>query len=140
MQEHQVTTEERTRPLERPFLVLATQNPIEYEGTYPLPEAQLDRFLIRMRVGYPSAEAEWESSSDGSSARGRGRLVAVVDPDESVAMQHAVEYVHVSESVSRNIVALVTSSARVRASRLARAPWQLAGDEARAGEGSARRP
>ena len=60
MQERQVTTEERTRPLERPFLVLATQNPIEYEGTYPLPEAQLDRFLIRMRVGYPSADGEWE--------------------------------------------------------------------------------
>ncbi len=60
MQEHQVTIEDRTRPLERPFLVLATQNPIEYEGTYPLPEAQLDRFLIRMRVGYPSAEGEFE--------------------------------------------------------------------------------
>ena len=53
MAERQVTTEDRTRPLERPFLVLATQNPIEYEGTYPLPEAQLDRFLIRMQVGYP---------------------------------------------------------------------------------------
>ena len=53
MQERQVTTEERTRHLEPPFLVLATQNPIEYEGTYPLPEAQLDRFLIRMRIGYP---------------------------------------------------------------------------------------
>ena len=66
MQERQVTTEDRTRPLERPFLVLATQNPIEYEGTYPLPEAQLDRFLIRMqrrlpirrrRVGHPRAPA-----------------------------------------------------------------------------------
>ena len=60
MQERQVTTEDCTRRLERPFLVLATQNPIEYEGTYPLPEAQLDRFLIRMQVGYPSAEDEWD--------------------------------------------------------------------------------
>src|SRR5262249_56148866 len=59
MQERQVTIEGITRPLARPFLVLATQNPIEYEGTYPLPEAQLDRFLLRIGVGYPSREAEW---------------------------------------------------------------------------------
>ena len=74
MQERQVTTDDRTRPLERPFLVLATQNPIEYEGTYPLPEAQLDRFLIRMRVGYPSAEDEWGILAAAPRApRGRGR-------------------------------------------------------------------
>jgi MoxR-like ATPase len=58
MQERQVTTEGETRPLPRPFVVLATQNPIEYEGTYPLPEAQLDRFLMRVGVGYPSREHE----------------------------------------------------------------------------------
>ena len=60
MQERQVTTDGTTQPLERPFLVLATQNPIEYEGTYPLPEAQLDRFLLRIGFGYPSADDEWE--------------------------------------------------------------------------------
>src|SRR3989337_1628916 len=60
MQERQVTIEGITRPLARPFLVLATQNPIEYEGTYPLPEAQLDRFLLRVGFGYPSREDEWE--------------------------------------------------------------------------------
>ena len=60
MQERQVTSEDGTRALERPFLVLATQNPIEYEGTYPLPEAQLDRFLLRISVGYPDREAELE--------------------------------------------------------------------------------
>src|SRR6476661_715973 len=59
MQERQVTIEGRTHPLEPPFLVLATQNPIEYEGTYPLPEAQLDRFILRMGVGYPSRDDEW---------------------------------------------------------------------------------
>ncbi len=59
MQERQVTVEGATRVLQRPFLVIATQNPIEYEGTYPLPEAQLDRFLLRVRVGYPSREDEW---------------------------------------------------------------------------------
>src|SRR5437868_319220 len=60
MQERQVTIEGETRPLERPFLVLATQNPIEYEGTYPLPEAQLDRFLLRISVGYLDRAQEWE--------------------------------------------------------------------------------
>src|SRR5207253_11007311 len=60
MQERQVTVEGTTHPLSRPFLVLATQNPIEYEGTYPLPEAQLDRFLIRLGIGYPSRENERE--------------------------------------------------------------------------------
>src|SRR5581483_4115075 len=60
MQERQVTSEGRTRPLDAPFLVLATQNPIEYEGTYPLPEAQLDRFLIRATVGYPGRDDEIE--------------------------------------------------------------------------------
>src|SRR4051812_40659406 len=59
MQERQVTAEGETRRLERPFLVLATQNPIEYEGTYPLPEAQLDRFLLRIAIGYPEREDEW---------------------------------------------------------------------------------
>src|SRR3989440_12711804 len=60
MQERQVTIEGDTRLLARPFLVLATQNPIEYEGTYPLPEAQLDRFLLRIRLGYPGREEEWD--------------------------------------------------------------------------------
>src|SRR5881227_2287308 len=59
MQERQVTIEGNTNELERPFLVIATQNPIEYEGTYPLPKAQLDRFLVRLRVGYPSRDDEW---------------------------------------------------------------------------------
>ena len=60
MQEHQVTVDGVTRPLGPPFLVIATQNPIEYEGTYPLPEAQIDRFLIRARIGYPDRGPEWE--------------------------------------------------------------------------------
>src|SRR5439155_477253 len=59
MQERQVTIEGRTNSLERPFLVIATQNPIEYEGTYPLPEAQLDRFILRIGIGYPSRGDEW---------------------------------------------------------------------------------
>lgn len=111
MQEHQVTTDERTRPLERPFLVLATQNPIEYEGTYPLPEAQLDRFLIRMRVGYPSADGEWEILERRLERReDEPELTAVVDREELLAMQRAVENVHVSESLGRYIVAVVAAT------------------------------
>jgi MoxR-like ATPase len=111
MQERQVTTEDQTRVLERPFLVLATQNPIEYEGTYPLPEAQLDRFLIRMRVGYPSADDEWEMLARRLERRAdEAELRAVVDRDELLAMQRAVEDVHVSESVGRYIVAVVAAT------------------------------
>ena len=62
MEEHQVTVDGVTHPLPKPFMVLATQNPIEYEGTFPLPEAQLDRFLLRVRIGYPSAAEEMRSS------------------------------------------------------------------------------
>ncbi len=77
MQERQVTTEGQTRRLGPPFLVLATQNPIEYEGTYPLPEAQLDRFLLRISVGYPSREDEWQVLANRAERRhGRGRADA----------------------------------------------------------------
>ena len=111
MQERQVTTEDRTRPLDRPFLVLATQNPIEYEGTYPLPEAQLDRFLIRMRIGYPSADDEWQMLERRLERRqDEAELAAVVGRDELVAMQRAIEVVHVSESIGRYIVALVAAT------------------------------
>src|SRR5438445_4683060 len=92
MQERQVTTEGETRKLERPFIVLATQNPIEYEGTYPLPEAQLDRFLIRTGLGYPSRE----STIDLLARRlDRGvdevELDPVVDAATLISMQRALE-------------------------------------------------
>jgi MoxR-like ATPase len=107
MQERQVTTDDRTRALERPFLVLATQNPIEYEGTYPLPEAQLDRFLVRMRIGYPSPEAEWQILERRlSRSADEPELTPVVGREELIAMQRAIEDVHVSVSVGRYIVAL----------------------------------
>jgi len=111
MQEQQVTTEGETRPLEAPFIVLATQNPIEYEGTYPLPEAQLDRFLIRIGIGYPSREHELEMLARRLE-RGEDELELkpVVDPATLVAMQHALEQVHVSDSISGYIVDLVTAT------------------------------
>ena len=111
MQERQVTIEGETRPLARPFLVLATQNPIEYEGTYPLPEAQLDRFLLRTSFGYPTADAEWQMLERRLERQmDEVALAAVVDRETLLEMQNAVEQVHISESVGRYIVELVAAT------------------------------
>ena len=111
MQERQVTSEDGTRALERPFLVLATQNPIEYEGTYPLPEAQLDRFLLRIGVGYPDRASELELL--GRRLR-RGsdevELEPVVEREELLAMQQAVETVHADDGILAYAVDLVTAT------------------------------
>ena len=111
MQERQVSTDGETRILEPPFLVLATQNPIEYEGTYPLPEAQLDRFVLRTGFGYPTPDAEWEML-ERRLERGVDDVVlqSVVDRETLLAMQRAVEGVHVDESVGRYVVDLVTAT------------------------------
>jgi MoxR-like ATPase len=111
MQERQVTIEGRTNRLERPFLVLATQNPIEYEGTYPLPEAQLDRFVMRIGVGYPGRADEWEVLARRM-ARGEDEieLDPVVDADTLLQMQRALEQVHVSEQVGLYMVDLVAAT------------------------------
>jgi MoxR-like ATPase len=111
MQERQVTIEGRTNHLERPFLVIATQNPIEYEGTYPLPEAQLDRFLLRLRVGYPGRDDEWGLLA-GRLARASDeiQLEAVTDRRGLVEMQDAIEQVHVSEAVGCYMVDIVSST------------------------------
>jgi MoxR-like ATPase len=111
MQERQVTTEHGTRALERPFLVLATQNPIEYEGTYPLPEAQLDRFLLRTRVGYPDRGAELELLRRRLERRQDDVEVdTVVDRDELLAMQHAIERVHADPGIRGYAVDLVAAT------------------------------
>jgi MoxR-like ATPase len=111
MQERQATIEGVTHQLDRPFLVLATQNPIEYEGTYPLPEAQLDRFLIRLGVGYPSRDSEWEVLERRMERQvDEVVLEPVVDGPTLLAMQRAIEEVHVSETVGRYIVDLVRAT------------------------------
>jgi MoxR-like ATPase len=111
MQERQVTIDGVTHPLERPFLVIATQNPIEYEGTYPLPEAQLDRFLLRLSIGYPSPEAEWRMVSRRlERASDEVRLDPVATPADLLAAQRAIEQVHVGESVGRYMVELVAAT------------------------------
>ena len=111
MQERQVTIEGVTHQLARPFLVLATQNPIEYEGTYPLPEAQLDRFLLRVSFGYPSRSDEWEVLSRRLERReDEVELTPVVDGQTLLALQAAIEDVHVSDAVGAYIVDLVTAT------------------------------
>jgi MoxR-like ATPase len=111
MQERQVTIEGETRLLEPPFVVLATQNPIEYEGTYPLPEAQLDRFLLRIGVGYPAREHEWEMLERRlDRAEDEIELAQVVDRGTLVEMQRTVELVHVEESLGYYIVDLAVAT------------------------------
>jgi MoxR-like ATPase len=111
MEERQVSVDGVTHALQRPFLVIATQNPVEFEGTYPLPEAQLDRFLLRLRVGYPSADDEW-AMIDRRIARGRDEITLspVVDRGQLLALQRGVEAVQVSEPVGRYIVAIVQAT------------------------------
>jgi MoxR-like ATPase len=111
MQEKQVSVEGTTYALEPPFHVLATANPIEYEGTYPLPEAQLDRFLLRVSFGYPQPDEEWEVLRRRMARREEeARLEPVVDAPTLVAMQAALEDVAVEDSVGRYIVALATAT------------------------------
>jgi MoxR-like ATPase len=111
MQEAQVTVEGERFPLEAPFIVIATQNPIELEGTYPLPEAQLDRFLVRLAIGYPDADQEREILARRRQRREDvARVPTVVPRKELLAMQAALEDVFVSEAVERYIVALVRAT------------------------------
>jgi MoxR-like ATPase len=111
MQERQVTMDGETHPLPRPFLTIATQNPIESEGTYPLPEAQLDRFLLRTGVGYPSPDDELELLAQRLT-RGQDDVVLtpVVTAEEFRAMQASLEQVHVDRSIAQYAVALVTAT------------------------------
>ena len=111
MQEKQVTVEGRTFPLPRPFHVLATANPVEYEGTYPLPEAQLDRFLMRISFGYPTLDEEWQILSNRMARqREEQQLDAVVDAEQLLAMQAAIEAAVVDESIGRYCVSLAAAS------------------------------
>ena len=108
MNEAQVSLDHSTYPLPRPFMVLATQNPREYEGTFPLPESQLDRFLLRIRIGYPAAGDE-KAVLRGAAA---SPPLAVVEADEVLALQEAAERVRAEESVLDYLLALVTATRR----------------------------
>ncbi|KXK14742.1 MAG: ATPase [Chloroflexi bacterium OLB14] len=106
MEEHQITVDGVTHPLPKPFMVLATQNPIEYEGTFPLPEAQLDRFLLRMRLGYPNILDEIRIMDDQQLAHPLASLQAVVKVEDILQAMQAVKKVYLSNAIKRYIVEL----------------------------------
>jgi MoxR-like ATPase len=107
MQEIQVTIDGESYQLERPFMVLATQNPIEYEGTYPLPEAQLDRFTMRVAIGYPTLADEARMLSEQTSGTPLEELEAVTTGGEVSALADDAQAIYVEESVNRYVVALL---------------------------------
>ena len=110
MEERQVTVDGVTYPLPRPFLVLATQNPIEYEGTFPLPEAQLDRFLMRISLGYPAPQEEIAILNSQQFTHPLERIEQVITIEELLAAQEEIKNVHVDDLIKEYIVALVTAS------------------------------
>ncbi|MFN3347067.1 MAG: AAA family ATPase [Candidatus Bipolaricaulaceae bacterium] len=123
MQENQVTVEGNTYPLPQPFVVLATQNPIEYEGTFPLPEAQVDRFLVRVRFGYPSPEEEVEILVRRMARRGEEVAVrTVTSAVEVLAMRRALEEVYVEPALLRYMAEVVARTRRHPALALGASP------------------
>ncbi len=110
MEEHQVTVDGVTHPLPEPFLVLATQNPIEYEGTFPLPEAQLDRFLLRINIGYPTLRDEVEMVRRQKLAHPLESLERVISVEELLEVQMAVKGVEVSSEIEDYIVNIVNAT------------------------------
>lgn len=110
MEERQVTVDGVAHPMPEPFIVMATQNPIEYEGTFPLPETELDRFLVRLHLGYPDTEDEIRVLEAQQYAHPVEQLEAVVDGDDLLALQKAVRTIHVSEEVKEYIVAIANAT------------------------------
>jgi len=107
MQEHQVTIGDATHALPEPFLVLATQNPIEQEGTYPLPEAQIDRFMLKLRIGYPSREEERQILDRMATTSNHQAVRAVVTPAEILAARALVDQIYIDDKVKEYIVNIV---------------------------------
>jgi MoxR-like ATPase len=99
MNESQITVDNHTHPLPKPFLVLATQNPVEHHGTYPLPESQLDRFLMRIRMGYPARSSEKEIIRNNAGTGGAEQVAALMDATDVTAMQETVSHVRVDDSL-----------------------------------------
>jgi MoxR-like ATPase len=108
MEEHQITVDGETHPLPQPFMVLATQNPIEYEGTFPLPEAQLDRFLLRMRLGYPNILDEMRIIDDQLLQHPINSLKAIIKAKELLQAIQTVKKIYISNAIKRYIVDLST--------------------------------
>ena len=122
MEEQQVTVDGVTHPLPRPFMVMATQNPIEYEGTFPLPEAQLDRFLLRVQLGYPSPEDEVAVMDAQQHHHPIESLQQVTNAEEVIGLQDAVREVYVDPLVKQYIVTLVNATREHESAYLGASP------------------
>jgi MoxR-like ATPase len=110
MQERHVTVDRHTHELARPFIVVATQNPVEYEGTYPLPEAQLDRFMVRVSLGYPTADQESQMLADHAESDRVLDLETVADVGDVLAAQAAAGAVHGSDALRRYVVSILDAT------------------------------
>ena len=110
MEEFQVTTDGQARAIARPFFVIATENPIEYRGTYPLPEAQLDRFLMRIHMGYPTPEEELLVLERHAKQSPLAAVEPVLSKEEVLRMQEAVKEVHLDDSLKRYLIEIVTAT------------------------------
>ena len=110
MSEAQISVDNQTHSLEQPFMVIATQNPVEYHGTFPLPESQLDRFLMRLCIGYPTLDEERKVLDRPSSLRPAETLDAVLSASEVLALQARVDQVHMEESVTDYLLAIVQAT------------------------------
>ncbi len=122
MAERQVTVERESMVLPKPFLVLATQNPIELEGTFPLPEAQLDRFLLRVQVGYPSLDEEEAILHRFKNVEPFESLQLVTSAEQILALQHVVRQVHWQPEVERYLLAIVRATREHAAVQLGASP------------------
>jgi MoxR-like ATPase len=132
MQERQVTIGDETFPLPRPFLVLATQNPIEQEGTYPLPEAQVDRFMLKISVGYPSREEERLILDRMATTTNELRVVPVTHVDDILRMRTLVDAVYLDDKVKEYIIDLVVATRDPQTFKLDLAPFIQYGASPRA--------
>jgi MoxR-like ATPase len=122
MEEHQVTVDGVTHPLPAPFMVMATQNPIEYEGTFPLPEAQLDRFLMRIHLGYPSATDEVLIMDAQQRSHPIEQLAQVTNADEVLQLQRAIGEVYVDPLIKQYVVSLANATREHEAAYLGASP------------------
>src|SRR5690625_1005504 len=110
MEERSVTVDGETIPLKQPFFVMATQNPIEYEGTYPLPEAQLDRFLLKLKMGYPSMEEELEMLERTAGQHPIEHITKVISREELIELQAEVQDVYIDQTIQYYIVNIATGT------------------------------
>lgn len=122
MQERQITAEGDTKALPRPFMVMATQNPIELEGTFPLPEAQLDRFMLKISIGYPSAEDDREILARFRKQDPLDELASVITPEDLLEMQETCREVHIAEDVEDYIIRLIHATREHRSVEVGASP------------------